>query len=88
MMPQLRKWGPFYLMFGATLGVMSDLVRHVLMDATSWFLVGGVGQDQRYNFHLGQCDYVVNRVAGGDSCVDRGVGPLLVQVGGSSLHMI
>ena len=73
----LRKWGPFYCILGATIGVMADLIRHLINDANNWFLVARNGYKLKFDFE--NCDYVIPQVTGlRDQCKAAGIGPLTV----------
>ncbi|EER00551.1 hypothetical protein Pmar_PMAR009614 [Perkinsus marinus ATCC 50983] len=63
----------------ATVAVMMDLLRHVLMDAESWKLQDPI-TGKEYKFHFGSCVYNVPTVAQGQEgeCPDAGVGPVEV----------
>ena len=37
--PHWRRWGPFYCVAFATVGVMADLIRHLINDANNWYLI-------------------------------------------------
>ncbi|KAF4752154.1 hypothetical protein FOZ63_009946 [Perkinsus olseni] len=76
--PHMRKWGPFYCVLVATIGVMMDLTRHVLIDSNNWFLTD-VANGETVKFHFGDCKYRVDRVEGTPGqCTDIGRGPLQV----------
>ncbi|KAF4749053.1 hypothetical protein FOZ62_007751 [Perkinsus olseni] len=77
--PHIRKWGPFYMILVATVAVMMDLLRHVLLDAVNWSLHDPTSGKQ-YKFHLDSCVYGVPAVSQGHEgkCPDTGVGPLQV----------
>ncbi|EER07645.1 conserved hypothetical protein [Perkinsus marinus ATCC 50983] len=76
--PHLRKWGPFYCVVLATVGVMADLTRHVLLDSNNWFMTDSK-TGKVVKFHFNDCSYEVEKVNGiTDSCPDVGLGPLYV----------
>lgn len=74
--PRWRRWGPLYCVTGATVGVMADLVRHLINDANNWGLVAESGD--KFKFHLAECMYVVDTIGGSSECPDLGVGPVQV----------
>ncbi|KAF4667790.1 hypothetical protein FOL47_003379 [Perkinsus chesapeaki] len=83
------KWGPFYMILVATVAVMMDLLRHVLLDAVNWYLIDPATGKQ-YKFHLGSCVYQVASVAQGKegTCPDLGAGPLqVVEENALGVHM-
>ncbi|KAF4695683.1 hypothetical protein FOZ60_003695 [Perkinsus olseni] len=76
--PHLKKWGPFYCVVLATVGVMADLTRHVLLDSNNWFMTDP-NTGKVVKFHFDDCAYEVEKVRGvTDGCPDVGVGPLFV----------
>lgn len=73
-----RKWGPFYCIVAATIGVMADLSRHLINDANNWFLVNPI-TEEKTKFDFSECMYSVPVVSGSSQCVARGTGPFIVQ---------
>ena len=65
-----------YCVIGATVGVMADLARHLINDANNWGLIAANGD--RFKFHLADCAYTVQKIAGSQQCPDLGVGPVEV----------
>jgi hypothetical protein len=75
--PHWRRWGPFYFIILATIGVMADLTRHLINDANNWFLVKP--QDPiKYHFDFENCMYQVPVVIGNSQCKTAGTGPFSV----------
>ena len=72
----LVNFAPLYLMVLATVLVLVDLVRHVLMDAKSTYLTTLSGE--HVPFSPDTCVYRVGRVSGAE-CPQRGLGPLFVR---------
>ena len=77
--PGWKKWGPFYCVLCATVGVMADLTRHLINDANNWSLASPSGAGDKVKFDLGNCEYTVPEVTGSDQCATRGMGPFVVQ---------
>lgn len=73
----LRKWGPLYCVCLATVGVMADLIRHLINDANNWYLVGPTGDKLHFDFD--SCIYSIPSVSGSSQCAQKGVpGPFQV----------
>lgn len=69
----LNNWAAMYCIVLATILVMVDLMRHVLQDSRTFYLSKPSGD--RFSIKTDACTYVVPQVAG-DSCPDRGIGPV------------
>jgi hypothetical protein len=73
----LEKYGPLYCIIVATVGVMADLVRHLINDANNWYLVDPTGTKLRFDFS--DCVYEIPTVGGSDMCMQKSLkGPFLV----------
>lgn len=72
----------------ATVAVMMDLLRHVLLDAVSWYLIDASGK--HYGFDFSSCKYTVQAISQGaeGTCKDLGVGPVnVVEKNALGVHM-
>ena len=76
--PGWRRWGPFWCIIIATIGVMADLTRHLINDSNNWFLSSPSDPSQRVGFDLENCVYGVPIVLGNTECKAVGTGPLVV----------
>ena len=71
-------FAPFYLMLTATVLVLTDLLRHVLMDAKSVYLLDS-STGRHLSVQADACVYEIPLVLGSRECVDRYEGPLELQ---------
>lgn len=72
------KWGPFSCIILATIGVMADLVRHLINDSNNWFLVNASNPNQKMTFDFDNCVYGVPVIVGNSQCSSAGTGPFVV----------
>lgn len=73
-----QKWGPFYCILIATVGVMADLSRHLVNDANNWFLLNPLN-NQTMKFDFAECIYAVPSVSGSSRCAARDSGPFIIR---------
>lgn len=76
--PAWRRWGPFWCIILATIGVMADLTRHLINDSNNWYLTNPEDPNQRARFDFDNCVYGVPVVLGNDQCQSAGSGPFVV----------
>jgi len=76
--PHWRRWGPFYCIILATVGVMADLTRHLINDANNWYLVNPQDPNKKSHFDFENCMYEIPIVIGNSQCKAAGFGPYSV----------